>query len=174
MGASPERRLICRPLPLAGRPRRPRMACRCQLPRRDRRSRGARLLGMARQHHLARPRAPHAVSVLGRRQNDAPKRIRVGSHFDMARLLAPVGEAGMARLQLADVGSERKVALATGEAGTVYLCHPFLIHAAQKHSGRTPRFLAQPPLPPAAPFCLERADAAYSPVEVAIRQALQG
>jgi hypothetical protein len=107
-------------------------------------------------------------------ENDAPKRIRVGSHFDMARLLAPVGEAGMARLQLADVGSERKVALATGEAGTVHLCHPFLIHAAQKHSGRTPRFLAQPPLPPAAPFCLERADAAYSPVEVAIRQALQG
>ena len=60
-----------------------------------------------------------------------------------------------------------------GEAGTVYLCHPFLIHAAQKHKGAAPRFMTQPPLAPAVPFCLERADAAYSPVEVAIRQALR-
>lgn len=106
-------------------------------------------------------------------ENDAPTRIRVGSHFDMARLLAPAGEAGMAHLQLADVGVEREVALATGEAGTVYLCHPFLIHAAQKNRGKTPRFMAQPPLAPAAPFCLERADGAYSPVETAILRALQ-
>lgn len=106
-------------------------------------------------------------------ENDAPTRIRVGSHVDMARLLAPAGEAGMAHLQLADIGAKRDVALATGEAGTVYLCHPFLIHAAQKHKGAAPRFMTQPPLAPAVPFCLERADAAYSPVEVVIRQALR-
>ena len=105
--------------------------------------------------------------------DDAPTRIRVGSHFDMARLLAPAGEAGMAHLQLASVGAEREVALATGKAGTVYLCHPFLIHAAQQHRGRTARFMSQPPLAPTAPLCLERADDAYSPVEVAIREALQ-
>jgi hypothetical protein len=106
-------------------------------------------------------------------EDDAPTRIRVGSHFDVARLLAPAGEAGMAHLQLADVGAERKVVLATGEAGAVYLCHPFLIHAAQRHSGATPRFMSQPPLAPAAPLRLERADGAYSPVETAIRTALE-
>ena len=37
---------------------------------------------------------------------------------------------------------------ATGPAGDVYLCHPFLIHAAQSHRGRVLRFIAQPPLDP--------------------------
>jgi Phytanoyl-CoA dioxygenase (PhyH) len=106
-------------------------------------------------------------------EDDAPTRIRVGSHFDMARLLAPAGEAGMAHLQLADVGAEHEVVLATGEAGTVYLCHPFLIHAAQRNRGAKPRFMAQPPLAPSLPLRLERADGGYSPVETAIRTALQ-
>ena len=104
---------------------------------------------------------------------DAPTRIRIGSHFDVARLLAPAGEAGMAHLRLANVGAERDIALATGEAGTVYLCHPFLIHAAQALHGRRPRFMSQPPLAPAEPFRLEREDGAYSPVETAIRAALR-
>ena len=62
----------------------------------------------------------------------------------------------MAHLQLADIGAKRDVALATGEAGTVYLCHPFLIHAAQKHKGAAPRFMSQPPLAPAAQLRVER------------------
>ena len=62
--------------------------------------------------------------------------------------------------------------LATGEAGTVYLCHPFLVHAAQPHRGILPRFIAQPPLLPAAPLMLERDDGAYSPLERSIRNAL--
>jgi hypothetical protein len=68
----------------------------------------------------------------------------------------------------------RPEALATGEAGTVDLCHPFLVHAAQMHRGTTPRFMAQPPLHPAEPFRLDRDDGNYSPVEMAIRHALQG
>jgi hypothetical protein len=68
---------------------------------------------------------------------------------------------------------DRLEAIATGEAGTVYLCHPFLLHAAQVHRGSTPRFMAQPPLHPAEPFQLDREDGAYSPVEIAIRAALQ-
>ena len=67
----------------------------------------------------------------------------------------------------------RREVLATGEAGTVYLCHPFLVHAAQRHRGTRPRFLAQPPLLPAEPFLLDRADGDYSPVEQAIRIALR-
>jgi hypothetical protein len=106
-------------------------------------------------------------------ERDAPTRIRVGSHMDMARFLAPAGEAGMSRMVLDRMGADRPEALATGEAGTVYLCHPFLVHAAQMHRGLAPRFMAQPPLHPAEPFRLEREDGDYSPVEIAIRHALQ-
>jgi hypothetical protein len=103
---------------------------------------------------------------------DAPTRIRVGSHRDMARFLEPAGSTGMARLSLETMGIDRPETLAVGQAGTVYLCHPFLIHAAQKHTGSAPRFMAQPPLHPAEPFQLKRPDGDYSPVEIAIRQAL--
>jgi hypothetical protein len=106
---------------------------------------------------------------------DAPTRIRVGSHFDVARILAPAGESGMSFMQLAqrlDESADRPEVLATGEAGTVYLCHPFLVHSAQPHYGSETRFLAQPPLGMAAPFQLERADGDYSPAERAIRIAL--
>ena len=109
-------------------------------------------------------------------ENDAPTRIRAGSHFDIARRLAPVGEPGLSSLELAANGfaesAGRREVLATGAAGTVYLCHPFLVHAAQPHRGSHPRFLAQPPLPPGEPFVLNRRDGAYSPVEQAIRLAL--
>lgn len=88
-------------------------------------------------------------------RDDAPTRIRVGSHADIARQLAPAGEAGLTLRQLAADGfagsAHRDEVLATGDAGTVYLCHPFLVHAAQPHRGTTPRFLAQPPLLPTDP-----------------------
>jgi hypothetical protein len=106
--------------------------------------------------------------------DDAPTRIRVGSHLDIARALAPAGEAGLTLRELAANGftetAHRREVLATGEAGTVYLCHPFLVHAAQPHRGSTPRFMAQPPLLPAADG-LDVVDG-EAPVERAIRQAL--
>ena len=111
-------------------------------------------------------------------EGDAPTRIRVASHLDVARILAPAGEYGLSLRDLAAEETFAKTAargevLATGDAGTVYLCHPFLVHAAQPHRGSRPRFLAQPPLTEAEPFLLDRKDAAYSPVEQAIRIALQ-
>jgi hypothetical protein len=85
-------------------------------------------------------------------ENDAPTRIRVGSHREMARILAPAGEAGLSLRELAanrfDETAHCREALATGDAGSVYLCHPFLVHAAQVHRGTQPRFMAQPPLLP--------------------------
>ena len=107
--------------------------------------------------------------------HDAPTRIRVGSHLDVPRVLEPAGGAGLSFIELAErlnATPDRRVALATGKAGTVYLCHPFLIHAAQPHHGTRPRFMAQPPLYPAEPLQLERADGRYSPVETAIRLGL--
>ncbi|HZU27571.1 MAG TPA: phytanoyl-CoA dioxygenase family protein [Bryobacteraceae bacterium] len=110
-------------------------------------------------------------------EHDAPTRIRAGSHLDIARRLAPAGERGLSLRELAANGfaesAGRPVVLATGAAGAVYLCHPFLVHAAQPHRGSRPRFLAQPPLPAAEPFRLERKGGSYSPVEEAIRMALQ-
>jgi hypothetical protein len=108
--------------------------------------------------------------------DDAPTRLRKGSHVDIARRLAPAGEAGLTLRELAATGfaesAHRPEALATGEAGTVYLCHPFLMHAAQPHRGKTPRFLAQPPLLPAVEPPLDRPDGDASLVEAAIRNAL--
>ncbi|WP_029074361.1 phytanoyl-CoA dioxygenase family protein [Kaistia adipata] len=107
---------------------------------------------------------------------DAPTRIRVGSHRDVARVLAPEGEAGLDFMELAGrlaVTEGRGETLATGPAGTVYLCHPLLAHAAQPHRGHVPRFMAQPPLLPRGPLDPWRADGAASPVERAIRLALE-
>lgn len=103
------------------------------------------------------------------REKDAPTRIKVGSHLDIARLLKPEGERGLSLREMVAKFPhlpQRNEVLATGPAGTVYLCHPFLVHAAQPHQSSTPRFLAQPPL-------LLREELmrgqVYSPVEEAIR-----
>jgi len=109
--------------------------------------------------------------------DDAPTRIRVGSHFDIARMLAPAGEEGLSLGTLARNGfaesAGRPEVLATGLTGTVYLCHPFLVHSAQPHRGTRPRFMAQPPLLPTGSFDPGRAASALSPVEAAIQQALE-
>jgi hypothetical protein len=109
-------------------------------------------------------------------EDDAPTRIRVGSHLDVARLLAPAGDAGLTLREMGatDYGQtkDRPIATATGAPGTVYLCHPFLVHAAQPHRGTNVKFMAQPPLLPSQPLQLEREDGDYSPVEQAIRSAL--
>jgi hypothetical protein len=111
-------------------------------------------------------------------EEDAPTRIRVGSHLDMARLLEPAGEAGltMREMMTSDFAhtTNHPVASATGSPGTVYLCHPFLVHAAKPHRGTHVKFMAQPPLLPGAPLELERPDGDYSPIEIAIRNAVRG
>ncbi|MDH7794041.1 hypothetical protein QBC99_000104 [Beijerinckia sp. GAS462] len=70
-------------------------------------------------------------------ENAAPTRIRLGSHRDIARRLALTGDEGLTLHELAADGFEssahRQIVLATGETGTVYLRHPFLVHAAQPH-----------------------------------------
>lgn len=107
--------------------------------------------------------------------HDAPTRLRIGSHLDIARRLEAHGAEGLTLGELASNGfvesSSRPEVVATGPAGTVYLCHPFLVHAAQplRHGDR-PRFLAQPPLLPREPLDPWSVDA--SPVERAIRMAL--
>ncbi|MCV7299044.1 phytanoyl-CoA dioxygenase family protein [Mycobacterium barrassiae] len=94
---------------------------------------------------------PHTVLVLTLLSevgpDDAPTRIRVGSHRDVARVLGPdpVELAEMGRLVDA-ASAHRPVAHATGEPGDMYLLHPFTAHAADEHRGNTPRFMAQAPV----------------------------
>ena len=107
-------------------------------------------------------------------EHDAPTRIRIGSHLAVPRLLEPAGEAGLNMLEISQQAAAATehlpVALATGRPGDVYLCHPFLVHAAQPHHGTRPRFIAQPPLDPGPhPYTL----AGDSPVERAIRLGLE-
>ncbi len=105
-------------------------------------------------------------------EDDAPTLARLGSHRQIARELLPAGEAGVTLRDLARNGfastADCPEAAATGPAGTVWLCHPFLVHRAQMNRGQVPRFLAQPPLLPKGPF-----DPALppSPVQIAIREA---
>jgi phytanoyl-CoA dioxygenase PhyH len=106
-------------------------------------------------------------------ENDAPTRIRLGSHLDVAPLLAPHGENGLTMMEISThatpVTEHLPITFATGRPGDVYLCHPFLVHAAQPHHGTRPRFIAQPPLDPAEPYDVDRGT---SPVEQAIRRGL--
>jgi hypothetical protein len=112
--------------------------------------------------------------------DDAPTRIKVGSHLDVPAILAPAGEQGLSFMALAEAlaragkldSAQRRTALATGEAGDVYLCHPFLVHAAQRHRGTVPRFMAQPPVEPVGELEVEQDHRPYSPVERAVRRAL--
>ena len=107
--------------------------------------------------------------------DDAPTRMRLGSHLAIARQLAPHRAAGLSLRELAEDGFAETAhlpeALATGLRGTVYLCHPFLVHAAQPHHGTEPRFMAQPPLLPVE-GCDPGDERLETPVARAIHDAL--
>ena len=108
-------------------------------------------------------------------EKDAPTVIYKGAHRDVARLLAKEDDWGLSFMELANkLGElpEREAVYATGKAGTIYLCHPFLVHSAQPHRGKTPKFMAQPPLLLRGELSVSDADVAYTPVEQAIRLGL--
>ena len=111
-------------------------------------------------------------------EGDGPTRIRVGSHMDVPEVLAPYGEVGAPGEALGPqvdaASANRPVAYATGQAGDVFVCHPFLVHAAQANHGTRPRFLAQPAIMPNYPYRLDRPDGELSPVERTIKEALAG
>jgi hypothetical protein len=94
---------------------------------------------------------PHTVLVLTLLSevgmDDAPTRIRMGSHRDVARVLGadPLNLEDMGRV-VDHASSGRPVRHATGQPGDVYIVHPFTAHSADEHRGRTPRFMAQAPV----------------------------
>ncbi|MGE2832607.1 phytanoyl-CoA dioxygenase family protein [Mycobacterium sp. SMC-4] len=79
--------------------------------------------------------------------DDAPTRLRVGSHRDTAAALGDGPLDAVAAAQRIEPASRhRPVRYATGSPGDVYLVHPFTVHAADEHRGTTPRFMAQAPV----------------------------
>ena len=107
------------------------------------------------------------------RPHDAPTRLLAGSHLAVPHFLAPFGEAGT------DADTElwwpstlcRTVAHATGRAGDVFLCHPFIVHSATwPHRGDGPRMMAQPAVNAPDGFALDGSDP--SPVAQAIVRGL--
>jgi hypothetical protein len=109
-------------------------------------------------------------------EKDAPTIIKVGSHFDVAKILESEGKKGLSFMELAqrlNTIPYREEAVAIGKAGTVYLCHPFIVHAAQNHHGRTPKFMAQPPLLTRNDFKFNKTDHELCPVEKAILSGLK-
>jgi hypothetical protein len=107
--------------------------------------------------------------------DDAPTRILQGSHRAMPSLLEQFGESGVLG-QAAPLPDPRgSTALATGEAGDVYLCHPFLVHAASwPHRGPEPRFITQPPIGLEGPLRIDEAEDDLSVVARTVRNALNG
>jgi hypothetical protein len=104
--------------------------------------------------------------------DDAPTFVLKGSHVDVAALLAGAGEEGVEWSSLDSLlpaaTYEREIAAATGSAGDVYLCHPFLVRRASwPHCGRSPRMMAQPGIWLKEPYALTDPEAAL-PVERAI------
>lgn len=103
--------------------------------------------------------------------DDAPTRLVKGSHLYIPPILRPYGEAG---IDSAEVGEKwrpsvlcRATAHATGKAGDVYLCHPFIVHTATwPHRGPAPRMMAQPAVHVPDGFVLDGSDP--SPVARAI------
>jgi len=108
-------------------------------------------------------------------EHDAPTEIKVGSQLDVARLLEPFGEDGASfrtvSAQLPAATFERPSVWATGQAGDVFVCHPFVVHRATwPHTGRVPRAVAQPGVAIEAPLRLHADDP--SPVERAVQAGL--
>lgn len=104
-------------------------------------------------------------------EEDAPTKIKEGSHLDVSKVLQKAGDEGLTFMQLAERLENlphRNEVSATGKAGTVYLCHPFLVHGAQNHRGITPKFMAQPALLSKRDFNIDQPVELSCPIEKAI------
>lgn len=97
------------------------------------------------------------------------------SHRAVARLLAGAEPAGLSHEELTNKLPQADttcIVQITGEAGDVAMLHPFLIHGFGPNTGSRVRFACNPQYPLKEAMILNRLDGAHSPVEEAIRRAL--
>lgn len=113
---------------------------------------------------------PHTVLLLTLLSevtvDDAPTRIRAGSHRDTAAVLGEDALDAVEAGALVDAASvSRSVRLATGLPGDMFIVHPFTVHAADQHRGAAPRFMAQAPVM----LCTPLGPGSESPLAAAFR-----
>lgn len=99
--------------------------------------------------------ARDSVPVVARFLREHPEGVLPGN-FDFKGLIAQCSD----------------FAEATGEAGDVYLIHPFVLHASSRNALRLPRLITNPAVHLSEPMNLDRPEGNYSPVEEAILRGL--
>lgn len=96
----------------------------------------------------ARPQTLLLLTLLSEvTPDDAPTRVRVGSHRLVSEALGDRTYDAVEAGALVDrVSADCPVQYTTGVPGDMYVLHPFTVHAADEHRGRTPRFMSQAPV----------------------------
>jgi hypothetical protein len=109
--------------------------------------------------------------------DDGPTLLAVGSHRAVARLLRDAEPEGVPGEEIGRFFHKPlhvdATTVATGTAGDVIICHPFLAHSVNPIGPREPRYVSNTTVHGFAQLNLDPA-AALSPVESAIAEALAG
>jgi hypothetical protein len=107
---------------------------------------------------------------------DSPTLLCPGSHRSIARLLADHEPAGIPGDRVLAVVHESaqvtEVVPATGEAGDLIVCHPFLVHSINPVGPRRARYVSNVAVHGSGPLRVGHEPGPTSPVERAIALAL--
>jgi uncharacterized protein (DUF433 family) len=129
------------------------------------------------QHHLTAPEKGLVTLFLFSdiEAGDGGTPMVRGSHRAVAHILAQAEPAGLSPdqllSQLPPVDPAQVVEI-TGDAGDVAMLHPLMIHGFGPNRGSRIRFACNPLIRLKQPMKLDRADGTHSPVEDAVRRAL--
>ncbi len=110
--------------------------------------------------------------------DDGPTLLWSGSHRTVARLLASREPDGIPGSEITSAvhqhvsGHRLQVEPATGEAGDVILCHPFLAHTINPSGSSRPRYISNVAVHAFADMNFDEQRRTLSPVETAIAEAL--
>jgi hypothetical protein len=130
-------------------------------------------------HHLTSPEQVLTPIFLWQDvgSNDSPTLLSPGSHLTVARLIKKFEPAGIPGSQILSVISQNisvsEVVEATGAAGDVFICHPFLAHTINPASPDRPRVISNIAVQATGALNLDEREGALSPVEAVIASALR-
>jgi hypothetical protein len=109
---------------------------------------------------------------------DGPTLLALGSHHAVARLLSGAEPDGIPGDEIGTFFHKRlqvnETIAATGTAGDVIICHPFLAHSVNPIGPRRPRYISNIAVHGFAQLNLDPVAGELSPVESAIAMALAG
>jgi hypothetical protein len=107
---------------------------------------------------------------------DSPTLLSPGSHHRVARFLSSAEPSGVPGSEIHAFIHERlqvgETVSATGAAGDVVVCHPFLAHTINPVGPHRPRYISNVAVHGFAPLNLDATAGALSPVEAAVAEAL--